>query len=70
MADVAPDFEARSARVAIRLSGFRGRLARIFFHPANFSPVCATEFVASQKLRGAAARAASYLDAIVRRRLV
>ena len=45
MGDVAPDFEARSTQGPIRLSGFRGRWLVFFSHPADFTPVCTTEFV-------------------------
>jgi peroxiredoxin 2/4 len=49
MGDVAPDFEARSTRGPISLSGFRGRWLVFFSHPADFSPVCTTEFVSLAK---------------------
>ena len=44
--DLAPDFEARSTIGPVRLSGFRGRWLVLFSHPADFTPVCTTEFVA------------------------
>jgi len=49
MGDVAPDFEARSTRGPIRLSGYRGRWLVFFSHPADFTPVCTTEFVSLAK---------------------
>lgn len=44
--DLAPDFEARSTIGPVRLSGYRGRWLVLFSHPADFTPVCTTEFVA------------------------
>ena len=44
--DVAPDFEARSTIGPVRLSAFRKRWLVLFSHPADFTPVCTTEFVA------------------------
>jgi peroxiredoxin (alkyl hydroperoxide reductase subunit C) len=44
--DLAPDFEARSTIGPVRLSAFRKRWLVLFSHPADFTPVCTTEFVA------------------------
>jgi peroxiredoxin (alkyl hydroperoxide reductase subunit C) len=44
--DLAPDFEARSTVGPVRLSAYRGRWLVLFSHPADFTPVCTTEFVA------------------------
>lgn len=44
--DFAPDFEARSTIGPVRLSTYRGRWLVLFSHPADFTPVCTTEFVA------------------------
>lgn len=49
MGDAAPDFEARSTRGPIRLSDYRGRWVVFFSHPADFTPVCTTEFVSLAK---------------------
>lgn len=44
--DPAPNFEARTTMGAIRLSDFRGRWLVLLSHPADFTPVCTSEFVA------------------------
>jgi peroxiredoxin (alkyl hydroperoxide reductase subunit C) len=44
--DVAPDFEARTTHGPVKLSDYRGRWLLFFSHPADFTPVCTTEFVA------------------------
>ncbi|GGY49371.1 peroxiredoxin [Parvularcula lutaonensis] len=42
----APLFEARSTKGTVRLSDFAGRWVLLFAHPADFTPVCTSEFVA------------------------
>ena len=54
--DPAPDFSARSTAGDIRLSDFRGRWLVLFSHPADFTPVCTTEFVALARAAGDFAR--------------
>ena len=44
--DVAPDFMARTTQGEMKLSGYRKRWVLFFSHPADFTPVCTTEFVA------------------------
>ncbi len=44
--DPAPDFEAKSTQGIIRLSDYKGKWVVLFSHPADFTPVCTTEFVA------------------------
>lgn len=48
----APDFIARSTLGEIRLSAYRGRWVALFSHPADFTPVCTSEFVALQRAFG------------------
>jgi peroxiredoxin (alkyl hydroperoxide reductase subunit C) len=43
--DVAPAFQARSTLGEVRLTDFRGRWLVFFSHPADFTPVCTSEFV-------------------------
>lgn len=51
LGDAAPDFAARSTRGEVRLSDYRGRWLVFFSHPADFTPVCTTEFVAFARRR-------------------
>ncbi len=43
----APDFEAKSTQGVIRLSDYtsKGKYVLLFSHPADFTPVCSTEFI-------------------------
>jgi peroxiredoxin (alkyl hydroperoxide reductase subunit C) len=41
----APDFEAKSTQGPLKLSDFKGKWVVLFSHPADFTPVCTTEFV-------------------------
>jgi len=47
--DVAPSFCARSTMGQVKLSDCRGRWLILFSHPADFTPVCTTEFVELSK---------------------
>ncbi len=42
----APDFEAKTTKGIIKLSDFKGKWVVLFSHPADFTPVCSTEFMA------------------------
>lgn len=50
--EVAPDFEARSTQGIVRMSDYRGRWLVFFSHPADFTPVCTSEFLAFQNAAG------------------
>ncbi|MGL4542001.1 MAG: peroxiredoxin [Polymorphobacter sp.] len=54
--DAAPAFAARTTMGPVSLSGYRGGWLLLFSHPADFTPVCTSEFVA---LSRAAARFAA-----------
>lgn len=47
--DRAPEFRARTTQGDVALSDYRGRWLVFFSHPADFTPVCTTEFVALAK---------------------
>jgi peroxiredoxin (alkyl hydroperoxide reductase subunit C) len=42
----APDFEAVTTQGTLKLSDFEGSWLVMFSHPADFTPVCTTEFIA------------------------
>ena len=45
LGEPAPPFEAQTTHGPIRLDDFRGSWLIMFSHPADFTPVCTTEFV-------------------------
>lgn len=45
----APDFQARTTAGDISLKDYRGRWLLLFSHPADFTPVCTSEFIAFAK---------------------
>jgi peroxiredoxin (alkyl hydroperoxide reductase subunit C) len=45
LGEPAPDFEAVTTHGTLRLSDFRDRWLILFSHPADFTPVCTTEFI-------------------------
>jgi len=42
---LAPDFSARSSKGELSMSAFEGSWTLLFCHPADFTPVCTTEFI-------------------------
>ena len=46
----APDFEATTTHGKKKLSDFKGKWVVLFSHPADFTPVCTTEFAAFAKI--------------------
>jgi len=46
----APDFEAVTTHGTIRLADYRDRWLILFSHPADFTPVCTTEFIAFARI--------------------
>ncbi|WP_054949345.1 peroxiredoxin [Numidum massiliense] len=47
--DAAPLFQAKSTHGDLYLSDYRGEWVLLFSHPADFTPVCTTEFIALAK---------------------
>ncbi len=45
----APDFTAKTTHGELTLSDFKGKWVVLFSHPADFTPVCTTEFIAFAK---------------------
>lgn len=45
----APDFEAKTTAGPKKLEDYKGRWLVLFSHPADFTPVCTTEFIAFAK---------------------
>ena len=46
LGDPVPDMEVQTTHGTLRLSDFKGSWLVIFSHPADFTPVCTTEFMA------------------------
>jgi peroxiredoxin 2/4 len=46
----APDFEAVTTQGVLRLKDFEGQWLILFSHPADFTPVCTTEFIGFAEL--------------------
>ena len=50
LGDKAPDFKAVTTHGPISLSDYNGQWVILFSHPADFTPVCTTEFIGFAKL--------------------
>lgn len=50
--DPAPEFRARTTMGDMALSDYRGRWLALFSHPADFTPVCTSEFIAFSRAAG------------------
>ena len=50
--EAAPAFEARTTHGVRKLEDYKGKWLVLFSHPADFTPVCTTEFIAFAKRQG------------------
>jgi len=50
LGEKAPSFEAPSTAGVLRLEDFKGGWLLLFSHPADFTPVCTTEFIAFSEI--------------------
>ena len=49
--DPAPEFTARTTMGVRSLSDYAGKWVLLFSHPADFTPVCTTEFISLERAR-------------------
>ena len=50
LGETAPDFEAVTTHGPLKLSDYKGGWVILFSHPADFTPVCTTEFMGFAKM--------------------
>ena len=50
LGEPAPPFEAITTFGTLRLTDFQGQWLVLFSHPADFTPVCTTEFIAFARI--------------------
>ncbi|MDI6876188.1 MAG: peroxiredoxin [Methanomicrobiales archaeon] len=50
LGEPAPEFEALTTHGPLKLSDLRGKWVILFSHPADFTPVCTTEFMAFMEI--------------------
>ena len=48
--EAAPDFEAVTSHGVLKLGDYKGSWLVLFSHPADFTPVCTTEFIAFSEI--------------------
>src|SRR5690625_1145474 len=48
--DPAPQFEAVTTHGDLKLEDYKGNWVLLFSHPADFTPVCTTEFIGFQNI--------------------
>ncbi|MCK9356116.1 MAG: peroxiredoxin [Dehalococcoidia bacterium] len=51
LGEKAPEFEAPTTHGVLKLSDFKGSWVVLFSHPADFTPVCTTEFMAFSQIQ-------------------
>jgi peroxiredoxin (alkyl hydroperoxide reductase subunit C) len=51
LGEEAPEFEAPTTHGVLKLSDFKGSWVVLFSHPADFTPVCTTEFMAFSQIQ-------------------
>lgn len=49
LSETAPDFDCKTTQGSRKLADYKGKWLVLFSHPADFTPVCTTEFIAFSK---------------------